>query len=175
MAPPKTCRGRDAHGDAAPEDVLGGDRAFCSCAIGLLPRGTSGCHVAPQRQMVDLTRRAPNHAKPSARRRAGRLPLAPQLGVRTPRRVGEPVSPPVHPRRGDDRAVCRAPAGSAARVRDRVDQAAFGRRSDLGHTLLEIDLYPDDALAELYHRRWHQDQHGNSADHGLDCCTVKSS
>jgi hypothetical protein len=73
----------------------------------------------------------------------------------------KPVRPPVHPPEWLTPALFAAlPARLCVReLRYRVVQAGFRTQTvTLVTTLLEVDLYPADALAELYHIRWHREQ-----------------
>lgn len=145
-----------------PEDVLVGDRAFCSFAqLALLrQQGLHAVFRVHQRQIVDFTPSRPHTTpKPSAAQKG--LPRSHwlrQLGV-TDQLVEwvKPVRPPVHPPPWLTPVLFAAlPALLCVReLRYRVAQAGFRTQTvTLVTTLLEVDLYPADALAELYHMRW---------------------
>src|SRR5438093_10192253 len=110
--------------------------------------------------MVDCTpARPPTASTPqTAQKGLPRSRWLRQLGV-TDQRVEwvKPVRPPVHPPAWLTPALFAAlPAVFCVReLRYRVAQAGFRTQTvPLVTTLLEVDLYPADALAELYHMRW---------------------
>ena len=150
------------HATLRPEDVLVGERAFCSFAhLALLrQQGLHAVFRVHQRHMVDCTPSRPHTTpKPSAAQKG--LPRSRwlrQLGV-TDQRVEwvKPVRPPGHPPTWLTPALFAAlPAVLCVReVRYRVAPAGFRTQTvTLVTTLLEVDLYPADALAALYHMRW---------------------
>jgi Transposase DDE domain len=145
-----------------PEDVLVGDRAFCSFAhLALLrQQGLHAVFRVHQRQMVDFTPSRPHTTPkpPTAHKGLPRSRWLRQLGV-TDQLVerAKPVRPPGHPPAWLTPALFAAlPAGLCVReLRYRVIHAGFRTQTvTLVTTLLEVDLYPADALAELYHMRW---------------------
>jgi hypothetical protein len=150
------------HASLRPEDVLVGDRAFGSFAHLALLR-QQGLHAAfrvHQRQIVDFTPSRPHTTpKPSAAQKG--LPRSRwlcQVGV-TDQLVEwvKPVRLPIHPPAWLTPALLAAlPAVLCVReLRYRVAQAGFRTQTvTLVTTLLAVDLYPADALAELYHVRW---------------------
>jgi len=150
------------HATLRPGDVLVGDRAFCSFAhLALLSQ--QGCHAVfrmHQKQIVDFTPARP-HTTPKPRAAQKGLPRSRwlrQLGV-SDQLVEwvKPVRLPVHPPAWMTPALFAAlPTGLCVReLRYRVAQPGFRTQTvTLVTTLLEVDLYPADALAELYHRRW---------------------
>ena len=150
------------HATLRPEDVLGGDRAFCSFAHLALLRH-QGLHAVfrrHQKQLVDFTPYRPHTAPkpPAAQKGLPRSRWLRQLGL-TDQLVEwiKPVRPPVHPPAWLPSELFAAlPAGLCVReLRYRVAQAGFRTQTvPLVTTLLEVDLYPADALAELYHIRW---------------------
>ncbi len=154
--------GATLHAMLRPEDVRVGDRACGSFALLALLR-QQGRHAVlrvPQRHMVDCTPSRPHTTpKPSAAQKG--LPRSRwlrQLGV-TDHRVEwvKPVRPPVHPPGWLTPALFAAlPAVLCVRARrSRVAQAGFRTQTvTLVTTLLAVDSYPADALAELYHMRW---------------------
>jgi hypothetical protein len=143
-------------------DVLVGDRAFCSFAhLALL--GHQGLHAVfrvHQKQLVDCTPSRP-HTPPKPQATQKGLPRSRwlrQLGG-TDQRVewAKPVRLPVHPPAWLTPELFAAlPAVLCVReLRYRVAHAGFRTQMvTLVTTLLEVDLYPADALAELYHMRW---------------------
>jgi hypothetical protein len=145
-----------------PGDVLVGDRAFCSFVHLALLR-QQGLHAVlrvHQKQIVDFTPYRP-HTPPKPQAAQKGLPRSRwlrQLGV--PDQLVEWVKPvrlPVHPPAWMTPELFAAlPAGLCVReLRYRVTQAGFRTQTvTLVTTLLEVDLYPADALAELYHMRW---------------------
>ena len=150
------------HPTLRPGDVLVGDRAFCSFAhLALLHRqGLHALFRVHPKQIVDFTPSRPHTTpKPQAAQKGRpRSRWLRQLGV-TDQLVEwvKPVRPPVHPPAWMTPALYAAlPAVLCVReLRYRVAQAGFRTQTvTLVTTLLEVDLYPADALAELYHMRW---------------------
>ncbi len=150
------------HATLRPEDVLVGERAFCSCApLALLrQQGLHAVFRVQQRHMVDCTPSRPHTTpKPSAAQKG--LPRSRwlrQLGVTDPLVAWvKPVRPPGHPPAWLTPALFAAlPAVLCVRARrSRVIPAGFRtQRVTLVTPLLAVDLYPADAVAELYHIRW---------------------
>jgi hypothetical protein len=150
------------HATRRPGDVLVGERAFCSCApLALLRQQHLDAVLrVHQKQMVDVTPSRPHPApKPQAAQKG--LPRSRwlrQRGVTDPLvEWVKPVRPPVHPPAWMPPALCAAlPAVLCVReVRYRVAPAGFRTQTvTLVTTLLEVDLSPADALAELSHVRW---------------------
>jgi hypothetical protein len=154
--------GATLHAARRPRDGLVGDRAFCSFAhLALLrQQGFHAVFRVHQRQMVDCTPARPHTASkpPTAPKGLPRSRWLRQLGV-TDQLVEwvKPVRPPVHPPAWMTPELFAAlPAVCCVReLRYRVAQAGFRTQPvTLVTTLLAGDLYPADALAELYHRRW---------------------
>ena len=150
------------HATLRPEDVLVGERAFCSFAhLALLRRqGLHAIFRVQQRQMVDFTPSRPHTTPkpPAAQKGLPRSRWLRQLGL-TDQLVEwvKPVRPPVHPAAWLSPALFAAlPAVLCVReLRYRVIQAGFRTQTvTLVTTLLAVDLYPADALAELYYMRW---------------------
>ena len=150
------------HAARRPGDVLGGARAFCAFVHLALLR-QQGLHAVlrvPQKPMVDVTPSRP-HTTPTASGARKGLPRSRwlhQLGV-TDQLVEwvQPVRPPVPPPAWMTPALFPAlPAVLCVRaLRSRVAQAGFRTQTvPLVTTLLEVDLSPADALADLYHVRW---------------------
>lgn len=136
-------------------EVLVGDRAFCSLAHLALLR-QHGLHAVlrvPQRQMVDCTPSRP-HTTPTPTAGQQGLPRSRwlrQLGG-TDQRVEwvKPVRLPTHPPAWLTPAVCAAlPAVLCVRERrSRVTHAGVRTQTvTLVTPLLEVDLYPAEALA----------------------------
>jgi hypothetical protein len=150
------------HPTLRPGDVLVGDRAFCSFAHLALLRHQSLHAVfrVHQKQIVDFTPARP-HTPPkpqAAQKGRPRSRWLRQLGV-TDQLVEwlKPVRPPVHPPAWMTPALWASlPEVLCVReLRYRVAQAGFRMQTvTLVTTLLEVDLYPADAGAELYHVRW---------------------
>lgn len=150
------------HATLRPGDVLVGDRAFCSFAHLALLRHPELHAVfrVHQKQIVDFTPSRP-HTTPKPRAVQKGLPRSRWL-----RQLGgtdqlvewvKPVRPPVHPPAWMTPALFAAlPAVLCLReLRYRVAQAGFRTQTvPLVTTLLDVDLYPADALAALYHMRW---------------------
>lgn len=150
------------HATLRPGDVLVGDRAFCSFAhLALLcHQGFHAVFRIHQKQIVDFTPYRP-HTTPKPQAAQKGLPRSRwlrQLGV-TDQLVEwvKPVRLPVHPPAWMTPALFAAlPEVLCVReLRYRVAQAGFRTQTvTLVTTLLEVDLYPADTLAELYHVRW---------------------
>jgi len=150
------------HAALRPGDVLVGDRAFCSFAhLALLRQhGLHAVFRVHQRQIVDFTPSRP-HTIPK--------PPAGQTGLprsRWLRQLGgtdqlvewvKPVRLPTHPPEWLTPELFAAlPAVLCVReLRYRVTHAGFRTQTvTLVTTLLDVDLYPADALAALYGTRW---------------------
>jgi len=146
------------HPALKPDDVLVGDRGFCSFAhLAMLFQG--GIHAVfriHQRQIVDFAANRP-HALPGAQRAAKGLPRSRWL-----RRLGvldqmvEWFKPEERPAWMTAEDYARLPATLVLREL-RYDVGRPGFRTNkvtLVTTLLDADLYPLDALAELYAARW---------------------
>jgi hypothetical protein len=150
------------HARRRPGDVLVGDRAFCSFAhLALLrQQDLHAVFRVHQRQIVDFTPARP-HTTPTASATQQGLPRSRWL-----RQLGgtdqlvewvKPVRPPVAPPAWLTPAVFAAlPAVLCVReLRSRVAQAGFRTQTvTLVTTLLDVDLYPADALAAFYGMRW---------------------
>ncbi len=150
------------HPTLRPGDVLVGDRAFCSFAhLALLrQQGLHAVFRVHQRHMVDCTpsRRHTTPTPPAAQKGRPRSRWLRQLGG-TDQLVEwvKPVRPPVHPPAWMTPDLFAAfPAVLCVRaLRYHVAQAGFRTQTvTLVTTLLEADVYPADALADLYGRRW---------------------
>ena len=150
------------HAARRPGDVLVGDRAFCSFAhLALLRQhGLHAVFRVHQRQIVDFTPSRPHTTPkpPAAQKGLPRSRWLRQLGV-TDQLVEwvKPVRMPVHPPEWLTPELFAAlPAVLCVReLRYRVAQAGFRTQTvTLVTTLLDVDLYPADALAALYGMRW---------------------
>jgi hypothetical protein len=150
------------HAALRPGDVLVGDRAFCSFAhLALLrQQGLHAVFRVHQKQIGDFTPARPHTAPkaPAAQKGRPRSRWLRQLGG-TDQLVEwvKPVRPPLHPPAwltpvvfaGLPQVLC------IRELRYRVAQAGFRTQTvTLVTTLLEVDLYPAEALAALYHMRW---------------------
>lgn len=150
------------HAALRPGDVLVGDRAFCSFVhLALLrQQGHHAVFRVHQKQIVDFTPARP-HTTPKASGARKGLPRSRwlrQLGV-TDQLVEwvKPVRLPMHPPTWMTPELFGVlPDVLCVReLRYRVAQAGFRTQTvTLVTTLLEVDLYPADALAELYQMRW---------------------
>ena len=166
------------HTALRPGDVLVGDRAFCSFAhLGLLrQQGLHAVFRVHQRQIVDFTPARP-HTAPKASTTQKGLPRSRWL-----RQLGgtdqlvewvKPVRPPLVPPAWLTPEVFAAlPAVLCVReLRYRVAHAGFRTQTvTLVTTLLDVDLYPADAVAALYGMRWQVETNLRHLKHtmGLD-------
>lgn len=151
------------HPTLKPGDVLVGDRAFCSFAhLALLQQQhLHALFRVHQKQRVDFTP-ARLHTVPKPQAAQKGLPRSRwlrQLGVRDQLvEWVKPVRPPVHPPAWmTPELFASFPETLCVReLRYPVAQAGFRTRTvTLVTTLLAPDLYPADALADLYGLRWH--------------------
>ena len=145
-----------------PGDVLVGDRAFCSFVhLALLrQQGHHAIFRVHQKPIVDFTPSRP-HTTPKASGARKGLPRSRWLRQRgvTDQLVEwvKPVRRPVHPPAWMTPELFGAlPDVLCVReLRYRLAQAGFRTQTvTLVTTLLEVDLYPADTLAELYQMRW---------------------
>lgn len=147
------------HPGLGRDDILVGDRAFCSFVhLGLLAaRGIFGVFRAHQKQIVDFRPHRRRASKRSREKRRRGLPSSRWL-----RRLGrhdqlvEYVKPKYRPRWLTDQAFAALP--DAIRVRElRFTIPEPGRRTSvitLATTLLDPERYPAAELAVLYGQRW---------------------
>lgn len=174
------------HAALRPGDVLVGDRAFCSFVHLALLR-QQGLHAVlrvHQKQIVDFPPARP-HTTPKASGARKGLPRSRWL-----RQLGgtdqlvewvKPVRLPVHPPAWMPPALfATLPAVLCVReLRYRVIQAGFRTQTvTVVTTLLEVDLYPAEALAERYHMRWQVEthlRHTFSRRWAWMCCTANAS
>jgi DDE family transposase len=143
-------------------DVLVGDRAFCSFAhLALLrQQDLHALFRVHQKQIVDFTPSRPHTVAKAPRAQKGvpRSRWLRQLGG-TDQLVEwvKPLRPPGHPPAWmTPELFASFPATLCVReLRYRVAQAGFRTQTvTLVTTLLEVEAYPADALADLYGRRW---------------------
>ncbi len=146
------------HDQLRPGDVLLGDRGFCSFAhlALLLARGVHGVFRMHQRQIVDFTANRP-HARPGEKRKAKGLPHSRWLlglGV-TDQRVAW-LKPKERPRWMAAEQYTSMPQELVVReLRYRTNRSGFRVQSvTLVTTLLDAEIYPVEALADLYRSRW---------------------
>lgn len=141
-----------------PNDVLVGDRGFCSFAhIAMLVQG--GFHAVfriHQKQIVDFTPSRP-HARPGEKGKSKGWPRSRwlrRLGVLD--QVVEWSKPGHRPKWMTVEDYAKLPSTLIVReLRYEVGRPGFRTRTiTLVTTLLDADLYPLDALAELYKTRW---------------------
>jgi hypothetical protein len=150
------------HAALRPGDVLVGDRAFCSFAHLALLR-QHGLHAVlriHQRQIVDFTPSRPHTTPkpPAGQKGLPRSRWLRQLGG-TDQLVAwvKPGRLPTHPPAWLTPELFAAlPAVLCVReLRYRVTHAGFRTQTvTLVTTLLDVDLYPADAVAALYGTRW---------------------
>ena len=146
------------HPALEPDDVLVGDRGFCSFAhLAILARG--GIHAVfrmHQRQIVDFTPGRP-HALPGAKKAAKGLPRSRwlrSLGVLD--QVVEWFKPQGRPEWMTAEEYEALPEMLTVReLRYEVGRPGFRTRAvTLVTTLLDAEVYPLEALARLYGARW---------------------
>jgi len=160
-APPRThdmAHVAGLHPRLRPGDVLLGGRGFCSFAhLALLAgRGLHAAFRIHQKQIVDFTPGRPHAAagdKAAARGRP-RSRWRQALGLED--QVVEWAKPAERPDWLSAEEFAALPATLAVReLRYRVGRAGFRTRAvTLVTTLLDAEVYPLEALAELYGRRW---------------------
>jgi Transposase DDE domain len=140
------------------DDVLRGDRGFCSVAdLALLAaRGVHGVVRIHQRQIVDVTpHRA--QARPGQKKVATGLPRSRWLrGLGLTDQVVAWIKPEVRPDGMSAEQDASLPAELVVReLRSRTGRAGFRvRQVTLVTTRLDAELYPLVELAELYRKRW---------------------
>ena len=146
------------HAALAPGDVLLGDRAFCSYAhlALLVQRALQGVFRLHQRQLVDF-RPGRGHVPPGRSANPGNLPRSRWVRAQggedqvvvwfKPKRRPEWITPA---------QFAALPGELVVReLRYRVETPGFRTRSVvLATTLLDAEVYPASALAELYLCRW---------------------
>lgn len=145
------------HPDLAPGDILVGDRAFGSFAhfALLVGRQLHGVFRAHQKQVISFVENRP-HNEPGKRRIKG-LPTSrwlKKLGFED--QLVEYVKPKLPPDWLDEEAWSNLPATLTIReLRFQITRRGCRTRNiTLTTTLLDPELYPAEALAELYGQRW---------------------
>jgi Transposase DDE domain len=148
----------ELHPDLKPGDVLVADRGFCSFAhlVLLANQGVHAVFRMHQRQIVDFTPRRP-HARPGDKRAPKGLPRSrwlKQLGVLD--QVVEWFRPEDPPEWMTQEQFAALPETVILReLRYRVGRRGFRTPwVTLITTLLDDEVYPLEALAELYGMRW---------------------
>lgn len=149
------------HPTLRPGDVLVGDRGFCSFAhlALLIGRGVHAVFRIHQKQIVDFTPGRP-HVVPGAKRSAGR-PRSRWLRSLGPLdQVVEWFKPVDRPEWLTAERYAALPGTITVReVRYRVVNPGFRTRAvTVVTTLLDGELYPSAALADLYLARWRVEQ-----------------
>ena len=146
------------HPALKPDDVLVGDRGFCSFAhLAILVQG--GIHAVfrmHQRQIVDFTPNRP-HALPGAKGAARGLPRSRWLrGLGVLDQVVEWFKPEGRPEWMTAEQYEALPEMLTVReLRYEVGRPGFRTRTvTLVTTLLDAEVYPLEALAKLYGTRW---------------------
>lgn len=145
-----------------PGDVLVGDRGLCSFAhlALLLGRGVHAAFRIHQRQIVDFTPQRP-HAGPGDKRTAVGRPHSRWLRTLGAfDQVVEWFKPKDRPAWMSAGQFAGLPATVTVReLRYRISQRGFRTRSvTLVTTLLDAEVYPLEAVAELYGSRWRVEQ-----------------
>ncbi len=170
------------HATLNPGDVLVGDRGFCSfphLAL-LFCRGVYGLFRMHHRQIVDFTSGRP-HAHPkdkAARRGLPRSRWLRRLGVMD--QLVEWFKPLQKPRWMTPEQFAALPESLIVReLRYQTGRRGFRTRTvTLVTTLLDAELYPAQALAELYGVRWRVEQNLRHLKQTMEmdvlrCTTVK--
>jgi hypothetical protein len=146
------------HPELRPGDVLVGDRAFGTFAhLALLAgRGLRGLFRMAQRRVVDFTPNRPAPPRWNTRKLSGK---ARSLWVRSLGPTDQVVQwykPYLRPAWMSQEDHAALPVTLTVReCRYRVSQRGFRVRAiTLVTTLLDADLYPAEALADLYYQRW---------------------
>jgi hypothetical protein len=152
---------RRVHEALEPNDVVIGDRGFCSYAhLALLGMaGVFALFRIHQRTIVDFRKRRP-HLLPTARRKGQQAPGQPSsrwvksLGKHD--QIVEYFKPLQRPKWMSCEDFARLPETVLAReLRYRVSQRGFRvREVTLVTTLLDAELYSTNQIAELYQQRW---------------------
>jgi Transposase DDE domain len=146
------------HPQLRKDDVLLGDRGFCSFAhlALLVARGAHGVFRIHQRQIVDFTpHRA--HARPGQKRAPKGLPRSRWLrGLGLTDQVVAWLKPEERPAWMTAGQYASLPEALIVReLRYRTGRAGFRvREVTLVTTLVDAELYPLVELAELYRERW---------------------
>jgi hypothetical protein len=146
------------HPQLRKDDVLLGDRGFCSFAhlALLLGRGAHGVFRIHQRQIVDFTPHRV-HARPSDKKAPKGLPRSRWLrALGLTDQVVAWLKPKERPAWMTAEQYASLPEELIVReLRYRTGRAGFRvREVTLVTTLLDAELYPLEELAELYRKRW---------------------
>lgn len=150
----------ELHPALRPGDVLAADRGFCSYAhlALLLQRGAHAVARMHQRQIVDFTpgrpHVVPGRGKAHAKKGLPRSRWLKQLGALD--RIVEWLKPVERPKWMSAEQFAALPEQFKVReLRYRVHAPGFRvKEVTLATTLLDAELYPPEALAELYRARW---------------------
>jgi hypothetical protein len=150
------------HSALKAHDVVLGDRGFCSFAhlAMLVLQGIHGVFRVHQRQIIDFTpgrTHAPAGSKKTAKGRPRSRWLR-SLGVRD--QVVQWFGPVERPAWMTESEYAGLPATLELReLRYEVGRRGFRTQTvTLVTTLLDVELYPLESLAELYRTRWHVEQ-----------------
>jgi Transposase DDE domain len=148
----------ELHPQLGPDDVLVGDRGFCSFAhlALLVARGAHGVFRIHQRQIVDFTPHR-DHARPGPTRAARGRPRSRWLrGLGLTDQVVAWLKPAERPDWMTAEQYASLPGELIVReLRYRTGRAGFRvREVTLVTTLVDAELYPLEELAELYRKRW---------------------
>lgn len=140
------------------DDVLVGDRGFCSYAhlAMLAKRGVFAVFRAHQRQIIDFAPGRP-HAGPGRDAAKKGMPRSRWLrGLGILDQVVEYLKPDERPEWMSEGDYAALPGALIVReLRYDVGRPGFRTRTvTLVTTLLDADLYPPEALADLYRTRW---------------------
>jgi hypothetical protein len=150
------------HPQLRKDDVLLGDRAFCSFAhmALLLARGAHGIFRMHQRQIVDFTPHR-GHAQPGHNRGAKGVPRSRWLrALGLTDQVVAWLKPEQRPEWMTAQQYALLPEELIVReLRYHTGRAGFRvREVTLVTTLLDAELYPLEELAEMYRKRWEVEQ-----------------
>jgi hypothetical protein len=151
------------HPTLKPGDVLVGDRGLCSfphLAL-LLGRGVHAVFRMHQKQIVDFTPGRPHAGPRDTKTPAGRPRSRWLRAVGASDQVVEWFKPKGRPAWMTAEQFAGLPETLTVReLRYRVSQRGFRTRSvTLVTTLLDAEVYPLEALAELYGTRWRVEQY----------------
>ncbi len=151
------------HPKLRKDDVLLGDRGFCSFAhLGLLlARGVHSVFRIHQRQIVDFTPRR-NHARAGQKKGVKGLPRSRWVrGLGLTDQVVAWLKPEQRPDWMTADQYALLPEELTVReLRYRTGTAGFRvREVTLVTTLVDAELYPLEELADLYRRRWEVEGH----------------
>jgi hypothetical protein len=146
------------HPQLRKDDVLLGDRGFCSFAhlALLLAREAHGVFRIHQRQIVDFTPHR-EHARPGDKKAVSGRPRSRWLrGLGLTDQIVAWLKPKERPEWMTAEQYASLPKELIVReLRYRVGKAGFRvREVTLVTTLLDAELYPLEELAELYRKRW---------------------